>query len=431
MIGSLVALAARTLPRRGLCSFFVIALCLAIVDTGWAEDWPRWRGPQGDGTWRGPKLPETWPATGLPVKWRQPLGGGYAGVSASSGRVLTMDRPADSSQERIVCFDLTSGELRWEHRYDAPYNKLDYGTGPRAAPTIDGEQAFTLGAMGHVHCLDAATGNVLWSRDTMAEMGARLSEWGFAASPVIFEGLVIVHVAAQPGGCYVALDRRDGKEVWRVGDDPAGYATPIVVDRGGSPQLIGWTPEHVVGVDPRTGNLEWQIDYKVTYGVSIATPIYRDGLVFVTGYWEGSKAISLGSDRRDVSLAWEEKKELCGLMSQPLYRDGHVYCLDKARGVVCFKLASGERLWEDKHQLTPRGRNPQASLVWIGDEDRALALNSEGELVLVRLNPQGCQEQSRTTIIGPTWAHPAYADRFVIARDDQEIVCVELVPASK
>ncbi len=249
------------------------------------------------------------------------------------------------------------------------------------------------------------------------------------ASPFVFGELVIVHVAAQPAGCFVALRKVDGQEAWRAGSDPAGYATPILVDRGGEPQLVGWTPENIVGLDPRTGVIDWTVPYKVTYGVSIATPICQEGLVFVTGYWEGSKAIALGDARNEVRLAWEEKRELCGLMSQPLYRDGYVYCLDKAHGLVCFKLATGEKLWDDKHSLTPRGRNPQVSLTWLGDEDRIVALNSDGELVLARLNRAGYDEQSRAAIIGPTWAHPAYAGRHAFARDDQELVCVELAPA--
>jgi hypothetical protein len=86
-------------------------------------------------------------------------------------------------------------------------------------------------------------------------------------------------------------------------------------------------------------------------------------------------------------------------------------------------------LWDDGNQLTPRDRNPQATLVWLGDDDRAIALNAEGELVLCRLSPSGYEEQSRTKIIGPTWAHPAYAGTSVYARDDNELICVELPTA--
>ena len=106
-----------------------------------------------------------------------------------------------------------------------------------------------------------------------------------------------------------------------------------------------------------------------------------------------------------------------------------VSCTDKRHGLTCFEFITGNKVWDDDNRLTPKGRNPQATLVWLHDEDRALALNSDGELVLIRLNPQGYHEDSRTKILGETWAHPAYAGNCVYARNDLEIVCVLLPPA--
>ncbi|HVU90313.1 MAG TPA: PQQ-binding-like beta-propeller repeat protein [Pirellulales bacterium] len=421
-------LKANLLPRLLGVFAFLAALCAAVIAS--AEDWPRWRGPRGDGTWHAPPLPEVWPADGLKTVWRQPIGGGYAGVSVADGRVLIMDRQREPVEvERVLAFDAATGRQLWKHEYPVEYGKLDYGNGPRAAPTIHEGRVYTLGALGHVLCLDAATGKSLWSHDCVAEMQAKIPDWGLSASPVVWKNLVIVHVGV-PGGSFVAFDRATGKEVWRASNDPAGYATPIIVNRSHGPQLVGWTPENVVGITLDSGHVDWQIPYKVTYGVSIATPIVRDDLVFVTGYWEGSKMVRLGQGPADAELAWEDTKQLRGLMSQPLERNGFVYSLDKQLGVTCFEMATGKKLWDDGNRLTPRGRNPQVTMVWLGDSDRTISLNAEGELVLARFTPQGYEEQSRTKIIGPTWAHPAYAGRHVFARDDAELVCVELIPTA-
>ncbi|MES1212980.1 MAG: PQQ-binding-like beta-propeller repeat protein [Singulisphaera sp.] len=418
--------------RPSLLLILVMALSGAHVATSArGEDWPRWRGPHGDGTWRAPALPDAWPADGLKTVWRQPIGGGYAGVSVTDGRVLVMDRQQQPAEvERVLAFDAATGKLLWTREYPVAYGKLDYGNGPRAAPTIHDGHVYTLGAVGHVLCLDLATGRQIWAHDCVAEMHAKIPDWGLAASPVVWRDLVICHVGV-PGGSLVAFDRQSGKEMWRASSDPAGYATPIIVQRPYGPQLVAWTPENVLGIALDTGKVDWQIPYKVTYGVSIATPIARGDLVFVTGYWEGSKTIRLGQGPADAELLWEDAKQLRGLMSQPLERDGYVYSLDKQLGVTCFELASGKKLWDDGNRLTPRGRNPQVTMVWLGDSDRTISLNSEGELVLARFTPDGYQEQSRTKIIGPTWAHPAYAGRHVFARDDAELVCVELVPPEK
>jgi outer membrane protein assembly factor BamB len=426
--------------RRPAATFFLTLLATLPAA---AEDWPRWRGVRGDGTWQAPPLPERWPAAGPRRVWARPIGGGYAGLTVAGGRLYTLDRqprPAASPDapdgtERVLCFDATDGKPLWQHAYPARYGPLGgYNNGPRAAPTVHDGRVYTFGAVGHVCCLDTATGKLLWVHDTVRDFQARVPEWGFAASPVIDGDRVIVHPGAD-GGSYIAFDSRTGREVWRSLSDPAGYCTPVLIDAPGGRQLIAWTPENVHGLDPATGQRLWSVPYQVTYGVAIATPVYRDGVVFVTGYWEGSKAIRLGPKPADATLVWEDAK-LRGLMSQPLYRDGFLYTLDHAKGLVCTELATGKPRWDD-HRLTPRGRNPQATLVWAGDGDRALIVNSQGELIVARLSPQGYREDSRVKVIGGhVWSHPAFAGRHLFVRSDGaegatrggpfELVCVEL-----
>jgi outer membrane protein assembly factor BamB len=421
-----------------LRTFLPAIVVAGLVAVSAAEDWPRWRGPRGDGTWQTPPIPARFPAGGPPRLWEAPIGPGFSGIAVAAGRVYTMDRPKDSDDERIVCLDAATGQLVWDHRYQATYGKLDYGKGPRCTPTVHDGRVYTLGAVGHVHCLDAATGRPIWSKDLVKDHGAKIPEWGFAASVVIDGERAIVH-AGLPGGCYSAYHRRTGAELWRGGDDPAGYGTPIVVEHSGLRQLLGWTPEHIVAHRLDDGRLLWKYPYKVTYGVSIATPIFHEGTVLVCGYWHGSRAIKLGPTPDQASLLWEENRYLRGLMDQPLYRRGHVYLLDKQHGIVAFELAKGEMIWTDENRLTPRARNPQVSMVWLGntdpgkdgasgkdDTDRAICLNEKGELILVRLTPAGLTEDSRAKIIGDTWAHPAYAGECCFARDDERIVCVKL-----
>lgn len=411
-----------------------------------AEDWPRWRGPRGDGSWNAPRLPEQWPPGGPRRVWRQRLGGGYAGIAVADGRVVTMDRqkaapgtPQADGTERVVCFDAASGKPLWTHAYPTRYGKLGgYANGPRAMPTIHEGRVYTLGAVGHLYCLEAATGKVVWSKDLVRDYQARIPEWGLAASPLVDGDRVVVHAGAQPGGSFLAFDRRTGKEIWRSLDDPAGYCTPVLIERPAGRQLIAWTPENVHGLDPETGKRLWSVPYAVTYGVSIATPIIREDIVFVTGYWEGSKAIRLGSKPTDGTLLWEDSRQLRGLMAQPLYRDGCVFTIDKSIGLVCFELKTGKKLWDDGHRMTPAGRNPHASMVWLNEGDRVLILNAAGELILARLGREGYREQSRVKVLDvPVWSHPAFAGEHIFVRGDgaerpeeaasQELICYRLV----
>jgi outer membrane protein assembly factor BamB len=298
---------------------------------------------------------------------------------------------------------------------------------------------YTLGAVGHLFCFDAKTGEVVWQHDTVAKFGAKVPEWGFAGSPVIDSDNLIVHLGAKDGGCVITFNRATGKEVWRALNDPTGYCTPVVIQPKSGKQVVIWTPKNVHGLDTATGKPLWKVPYEVTYGVSITPPVFHDGIVFVTGYWEGSKAIKLGEKPTDAEVIWTDAKNLRGLMAQPLYRDKHLYTYDRGFGLTCVELATGKKLWDDENTLTPRGRNPHASIVWVNDSDRILALNAVGDLVLARLSPKGYEEQSRTkALAGRVWGHPAFAGRFLFAKTDgaeawqnagpHELACVELVP---
>lgn len=391
-------------------------------------DWPRWRGPAGDGAWNPAGIPSDFAAREPVRLWKVEIGGGFAGVTMSVGRVYVMDRPkSPADTERLLCFQADSGERLWSLEWAADYGSMEYGTGPRASVTIHEGRAYALGAVGMALCVDVVTGERIWEVDAVKEHAAKVPTWGFAGSPVIDGSRVLLHVGAEPAGSVIALDQLTGKLLWRGGPDPAGYCTPEIITHEGRRQLIAWGPENIQSLDPDTGVTFWTWPYKITYGVSIAQPVCRDGLLLVSGYWHGTKALRLGKGPEEVSLAWENEKDMCGLMSGPLFKDGVVYLLDKNKGVQGIELATGKILWSDANTLTPKDRNPQMSLVWLKDsEGLATLLNAVGELVHVRLSKSGFEELGRHQIIGKTWAHPAFSGSQVWARSDTELAAWRL-----
>lgn len=400
----------------------------------WAGDvlnWPRWRGAGADGRWNPGNVPANLSERQPREVWRAKIGGGFGGVTVADGRVFVMDYEKSPEREQVLCFDLAAGTPLWSVAWDVKYGKMDYGTGPRASvvvEAIDGKPvAYALGATGMASCLDAVTGKVIWQVDTQKTCGAKVPTWGFSASPFIRKETVILHVGASPGGALLALDRRTGAEVWRAGGDPAGYCTPELIEHEGHSQLIAWGPENIQSFDPDTGKAFWTYPYKITYGVSIAQPHYSNGVLLVSGYWHGTKAFRLGKSPSEVSLLWEQEKEICGLMSAGLSKNGRVYLRDKNKGLVCFDIETGNIRWSDENKLSPGGRNPQFSMVWL-DESRDLValLNSDGELVYARLGEKGAEEVARHQVIGKTWAHPAFVGNRVIARSDTDLAAVDL-----
>lgn len=396
-----------------------------------AEDWPKWRGVEGDGRWTGPPIAKELNNHGLARVWKVAVNPGYSGVTVQGSRVFVMDRPpveGGRPTERVLCVDRKSGKKIWEFVYDAEYKKLDYDKGPRASLTIEDEKVYGLGAMGHAFCLDVKTGQSVWFRDLCKEENCPFPIWGFSASPEIVGEAVLYHVGGGKSGNLIALNPQSGKTVWSVGGDAkAGYAQPILIDIDGVQQLICWGPNKIMGLPMGSGKEFWSIPYEVKYGVSIAKPIYEEGIVLVCGYWNGSRAIQVSDGGRKAHVLWSEEEKLRGLMAQPLYRDGVIYLLDRSHGLTAFRLKSGEILWRDDHKLTAAGRNPHASIVWSDHaKGDALSLNAEGELVYLNLNPGGYREYWREQVCGETWAHPAYAGNQLFTRDDRSLSCWNL-----
>jgi outer membrane protein assembly factor BamB len=406
----------------------MLRFCLALLaiwpvaSVADEPEWPQWHGPKRDQVWPVPNLPSLLPKA-PPPRWTKPLGGGFGGVAVSGGRVFVMDRQTLPKEvERIVCIEIDTGATRWVREYPVAYKGLDYGNGPRCTPTIHDGKVYTLGAVGHLYCLDAATGKVVWSHDCVKEFAAKYPMWGLACSPLVDGERILVQVGAKDG-CLMAFDRKSGAVVWKCLQDRAGYASPIRLDIGKTKLVVMWTAECVNGIDAENGKVLWNMPFTVTYDVAISDPVWHGGILMCGQYWEGSLALKLDENGLNPQKAWEARK-LRLLMSTPLVRDGHAYCLDRDNGLVCVELKTGKIKW-DGFKVAYDKRNPHASLIWTGD-GRALILNEKGELIQAKLSPEKYEELGRSKIFDGSWAHPAFAHGCIVVRDDRQILCVDL-----
>ena len=179
---------------RPRCTFLFLLATGPL--TAVAEDWPGWRGPRRDGTWNESGIVSSFDGPVLAPSWSVPLGPGYTGPTVASGRVYVMDRITEPTErERVLCVDAGTGSKLWERAYDCTYKRIGYPAGPRASVAIDGDRAYALGTMGHLHCFDAASGEVRWKRDLGSELNARIPTWGISATPLVEDDLLIVGVS--------------------------------------------------------------------------------------------------------------------------------------------------------------------------------------------------------------------------------------------
>ena len=140
---------------------------------------------------------------------------------------------------------------------------------------VEGGRIYTFGIGGILSCFDANTGKPQWRK----EFGSPTS--ASAMSPVVDRGLLIAHVGTKDKGALTAFDAQTGAEKWSWKGDGPAYASPIVVELGGTRQVVTQSQKNIVGVAAATGQLLWRIPFTTAYDQNIVTPVlYRDTLIF-------------------------------------------------------------------------------------------------------------------------------------------------------
>ena len=410
-----------------------------------ADDWPQWRGPQRDGQWRETGIVTRFQSDQLPLRWRVPVGSGYSGPTVAKGRVYVTDRLLNPQRERVLCFDMETGKELWKLTYDCPYKGIGYQAGPRASVSIENGRAYALGAMGDFHCLDAVRGTVIWKKDLNAEFSIDMPIWGIAASPLIYEDRILLHIGGEKA-CVVALQKSSGETLWTaLPDDRASYSAPIMVKQAGVDVALFWTGDSVAGLNPVDGQVYWRFPFAPTnMPIGIATPVVSQNDVFVTSFYDGSLMLRLQQDRPTATRVWQKKgrderntEALHSIISTPVFLGQHIYGVCSYGELRCLNAKTGERLWEDL-TATPKAR--WSTIHFVRHGKQTWMFNERGELIIGELAPGGFREISRTRLLDPTleqlrqrkgvcWSHPAFANRHVFARNDKEMVCASLAAA--
>lgn len=438
-------------------AIFVLATAPPLT----AEDWPEWRGAGRLGVWTETGILEEFPAGGLTATWRAPIRGGYAGPSVADGRVFVTDgRRADprstAAVERLLALDETTGEVLWTREWDTNYAGLQliYATGPRATPTVDGDRVYAVGAMGNLLAVNVADGSVLWQKDYVRDFNAAIPSWGISGAPLVDGDRLICLVGGEPDAKVVAFDKLTGEVLWQAlsSDWEPGYTAPIIVDAAGTRQLIVWHPRAISSLDPETGAVYWEVPHVVDMGMTIPTAVHSNPYMFVTSQYGGARMLRLAESHPDAVLAWEGVGQsdpesgrildtLDSVIGTPVIQGDYLYGVDSYGALRCLELRTGRRVWETDALIGARYRHGTAFIV--RHEDRYFINTDGGDLVIARLSPEGYDEISRTRLIDPTspvthrraqgpvvhWSHPAYANRHIVTRNDEEIVRFSLAAA--
>ncbi len=400
------------------------AAALPPIERGRA-DWTRWRGERGDGRSAVTGIRTDWTG-GLTKLWevnylcRGDDNACWSAPVVAGNRLVAPGR--DGSRDVVFCLEAATGELLWTGSYEAQCGS-SHGRGPRATPAVDGDRAYTFGRGGDLACWSLFDGSMKWRRNVNAEGGAE-PQWGHASSPLVVGDLVVV----QGGGeCRaVAFDKMTGGVAWKSGRGTAGYAAPAQANVAGSPALLIFHGKGLACLQPGDGRELWDVPWETPHGVNATTPVVQGDLVFITsGYGRGGALLRMGS--RGAQFVWTTDK-FSSHHSDPAIVDGSIYGYDgqsyQNRGKFkCLDLATGAETWSTSSI-------GWGTATWV--DNHFICMDIRGNLYLVRPQPSSFAlvaefRGALGDVDGPAWTVPVVANGRLYLRCKQMLACYDIM----
>ncbi|MEM7584404.1 MAG: PQQ-binding-like beta-propeller repeat protein [Acidobacteriota bacterium] len=432
------------------------------------SDWPSFLGPTGDGKSSEP-LRTDWP---LPILWHKKIGDGYSMPSVADGKLYVFGRHGDRA--RLSSWQSTTGEELWRSEYATDYEDYyGYSTGPRASPVIDEDRVYTFGVGGMLRAHRTRDGELLWQVDTTADFGVVQNFFGAGSTPIVEGDLLITMVGGSPpdspkihsgdvrgnGSGIVAFDKRTGKVRYKMSDELASYASPVLATVDGRRWGFAFTRGGLLGFAPDRGTQEFFFPWraKKLESVNAANPVVVDDTVFITeSYGPGSALLKFAPGKHEV--VWQDPprgKAMESHWSTPIYLDGHLYGSSGQSGgnaeLRAIEHATGKVTWSEP--------GLQRSTLLYAD-GHFVVLTERGRLLLVRATPEkfdrvaemdlgdaaatkpqtaaGTQAAAKTGIDTsaddrpvlrfPAWNAPILSRGLLYVRGKDQLICLDARP---
>ena len=382
--------------------------------------WPSFRGSSRDGKLLGLSLSEDWAASPPKLIWKTQIGPGWSSFSVAGNRLFTQEQRGE--KEAVVCLDAKTGQSVWEYEYVSRFWESVAGAGPRATPTIADEGLFSLGANGILTCLNASTGAKTWERDIQVDSKRKPPMWGFSSSPLVTEGVVVVHAGsgAKEEGVLLAYDATTGAPQWSIPSGSHSYSSAQTANLEGASGVLMETNAGLQFVNAKNGATIWQFDSPTTNYRTLQPLVLGNSILLANSLGEGTKRLSVTREGE----SWSIKEQWSSSDMKPDFNDfvehqGSLYGFD-GNIFACVDLATGKRQWK-------KGRYGNGQVLLLCDAGQMLVTSEKGELVLLKADSGKMVELAKFQAIeGKTWNHSVVVGNLVFMRNAEEAACYEL-----
>lgn len=377
------------------------------------RNWPGFRGPSGSGICYAKNIPLAWDIdSGSNILWRTPLQAGGYSCPVIWGRKVFVTR-ADASLREMICLDLDTGKMLWQGNVGpypggpAEYPEV-FDANMHAAPTpvTDGERVYGMFANGDLACFDF-NGKEIWGRNT----GLPDITYGYASSPVLCNGKLIIQLEGENRYTIAALNRMTGERIWEAERDDISWSTPVCFKSAeGSWNLITTSVSSMSAFSDK-GDKLWTIADCISGEVGASATVF-DGIVIISSMGEGVRAYRPAADSDPVWIWDEDPAE----MASPLYTGGRIYIASGGGYVAALSADDGAELWQ-----VQAGSEYYASPVYAGG--RVYVIDREGKAVVFEEGPVMKILAENMTGKG-TDSTPAFVEGRIVIRTGTGLVCI-------
>jgi outer membrane protein assembly factor BamB len=382
-----------------------------------AQDWPQFRGPDGQGHSDEKALPLIW-SEAENVRWKAPIPGrGWSSPAILGDRIWLTTSVDRRPSLRVICLDRETGRQQQSVELfrlvdtDSINSKNSYAT---PTPLLEDDRVYLHFGPYGTACI-RNSGNIVWK--------TRLKyspEHGPGGSPVLFEDLLIVSCDGQDTQYVVALDKESGKIRWKT--PRAGYqayTTPLVIQAAGRTQVISPGAHRAISYDPRTGKEIWSVRYGEGFS-NVPSPVFGVGLVFIcTGFFEPLLLAVRPDGKGDVTgthVAWTLRRGV-PLTPSPLLVGEELYVVSDNGIATCLDAKTGTSHWRER-------LNGNFSASPVCADGRIYLLNESGETTVIAAGKQ-FQKLATNRLDGETLASIAISGGALYIRTHENLYRLE------